>query len=66
MQISAQWYGLFIRFPNRFMVGVDTFSTSHWSNFSDVVTAIRGWLTQLPKDVARKLAFENAAVLFKL
>mgnify|MGYP000727106082 CR=1 FL=1 len=63
-RISDDWYELFIRFPDRFMVGVDTFSLSRWHHFDAAVATIRNWLGQLPDDVAARLAYENAAALF--
>jgi hypothetical protein len=62
--IDDAWYELFIRFPERFMVGVDTYSLSRWHNFDSVVIMIRDWLAQLPDDVATKLAYDNAARVF--
>ena len=63
-RISDDWYELFIRFPDRFMVGVDTFSLSRWQHFDAAVATIRQWLEQLPDHVARQLAYDNAAALF--
>lgn len=63
-RISDDWYELFIRFPDRFMVGVDTFSLSRWHHFDAAVATIRHWLRQLPDDVARQLAYDNAAAFF--
>lgn len=63
-KIHDDWYELFVRFPDRFMVGVDTYSLSRWHDFDVVVAAIRHWLAQLPDDVATKLAYDNAAVFF--
>jgi predicted TIM-barrel fold metal-dependent hydrolase len=63
-QISDEWYQLFIRFPERFMVGVDTFSLSRWHHFDAAVATIRNWLAQLPEDVAKQLAYDNAAAFF--
>ena len=63
-RISDDWYELFIRFPDRFMVGVDTFSLSRWQHFDAAVATIRQWLEQLPDRVARQLAYDNAAALF--
>lgn len=63
-RISDDWYELFIRFPDRFMVGVDTFSLSRWHQFDAAVATIRNWLGQLPDDVAEQLAYDNAAALF--
>lgn len=63
-RISDDWYDLFIRFPGRFMVGVDTFSPSRWHHFDAAVATIRNWLAQLPDDVAKQLAYDNAAAFF--
>jgi hypothetical protein len=63
-QISDDWYELFISFPDRFIVGVDTYSLSRWHDFDVAVTSIRLWLEQLPDDVATKLAYDNADLLF--
>ena len=63
-QISDDWYELFIRFPDRFMVGVDTFSLSRWQHFDAAVATLRNWLGQLPDDVAKRLAYDNAALFF--
>jgi hypothetical protein len=64
-KLSDEWYELFVRFPDRFLVGVDTFSTARWHDFDAAVTTLRHWLAQLPKAVARQLAYENAAGLFQ-
>ena len=65
-QLSDNWYELFIRFPTRFMIGVDTYSLSRWHDFDTVVTTIQNWLTQLPDDVAKRLAHDNAAAFFAI
>jgi hypothetical protein len=58
--LSDDWYQLFVQFPDRFMVGVDTFSTSRWGEYEQVAAKIRHWLSQLPPDIAQQLAFKNA------
>lgn len=63
-QIDDAWFELFLNHPDRFMIGVDTFSASRWERFTDVLDQTRAWLDQLPADVARALAFENAERLF--
>ena len=65
-QINDDWYELFVRFPDRFMTGVDTYSLSRWHEFDAAVATIRNWLKQLPGDVARLLAYENAAAFYGL
>ena len=62
--LRDDWYELFVRYPERFMVGVDTYSLSRWHAFDDAVARIRRWLQDLPADVARRLAYDNAASLF--
>jgi len=63
-EISNDWYDLFIQFPDRFMIGVDTYSLSRWKNFDKVIVKIRHWLDQLPEEVATKLKYKNAERLF--
>ena len=62
--IQDDWYELFIRYPDRFMLGVDTYSLSRWQNYDAVVARTRKWLTQLPDSVANQLAYKNATALF--
>ena len=62
--ISEEWYELFITYPDRFMIGIDTFSMSRWREYGDVARRIRQWLRQLPEETASKLMYGNAAVLF--
>ena len=63
--INDDWYELFITYPNRFMIGVDTYSTARWHMFNSAVGTIRNWLEQLPDEIARQIAFVNAAELYK-
>ena len=64
--IHDDWYDLFVRYPDRFMIGVDTFSLSRWQNFDEAVANIRQWLKQLPTNIARRMMFDNAADLFNI
>jgi predicted TIM-barrel fold metal-dependent hydrolase len=63
-RLAAEWRDLFLDHPERFMVGVDTFSVRRWERFDAVADGIRAWLAQLPPDVAARLAYGNAAELF--
>lgn len=58
--LTPEWRSLFIDYQDRFMVAVDTFSVNRWNTFDLVVKDIRTWLGDLPAEVSRKLAFENA------
>ncbi|MDZ7661334.1 amidohydrolase family protein [Thiohalophilus sp.] len=59
-KLDEAWYELLIRFPDRFLVGVDTFSSEQWHKYGDTTRTIRSWLEQLPPDVAKQLAYHNA------
>jgi hypothetical protein len=58
-----EWRTLFERHPERFVVGVDAFSTQRWRRYGDVVTAIRTWVDKLPPPLARRLLHDNAAAM---
>jgi hypothetical protein len=58
--LDAAWRALFLRHPDRFMVGADTWAPSRWSDLAAITEATRGWLRQLPPEVARRIARENA------
>ena len=63
-QLDPAWRALFLRHPDRFMVGTDTWVTSRWADLPAGMAAIRAWLRELPPDVAEKIAFRNAERLF--
>ena len=63
-EIADAWYELFLSFPDRFMIGVDTFSASRWDDFGIAAARIRSWLALLPDEVASRLAYQNAAAFF--
>ena len=63
-QLDPGWRAVFLRHPDRFLAGTDTWMTSRWEALPDSVTEVRGYLSQLPRDVAEKIAFRNAERLF--
>ena len=64
-KINDDWYELFVTYPNRFMIGVDTFSTARWNMYNLAAGTVRNWLAQLPDEIAVQIAFINAAKLYK-
>ncbi len=64
-QLDLAWRSLFLRHPDRFMVGTDTWVTSQWDRLPEIQRGIQAWLRQLPPEVGEKLAFKNAARLIK-
>ena len=64
--LDARWKDLFLRHPDRFLVGTDTWVTAQWDRFSEIQQRLRAWLAHLPRDVAEKLAYRNAKRLVGL
>ena len=63
-RLSETWRRLFERYPDRFLVGSDTWTNSRWQEYEAIIAGYRAWLAQLPRDVAEKIAFRNAERLF--
>ncbi len=63
-RLDPAWRALFLHHPQRFMVGTDTWIPSRWEALPGYLDDVRGWLRQLPRDVADQIAFDNAARLF--
>ena len=59
-KLDPRWKDLFLRRPDRFLVGTDTWVTSQWDRFAQIQTGVRAWLGQLPRDVAEQIAYRNA------
>ncbi len=62
--LDPAWRSLFLRFPDRFMVGTDTWVNAQWQRLPGIIGRFRVWLRQLPPDVAKQIASENAERLF--
>lgn len=63
-RVDPDWRALFLEFPDRFMVGTDTFTPERWHYIGEHANFSRRWLADLPKDLAERIAFRNADVLF--
>ena len=62
--IDPAWRDLFIRSPERFMVGSDTWINAQWERLVEIHSSTQSWLAQLPPDLARRVATHNAVSLF--
>jgi hypothetical protein len=62
-RLDPAWQDLFLRHSDGFLIGSDTYVTSRWESFIAIQTEYRSWLSQLPREVAEKLAFKNALQL---
>jgi predicted TIM-barrel fold metal-dependent hydrolase len=65
-QLSDEWRALFVEFPERFLVGSDTWVNARWQHYEGLMQEARGWLGELPPDLARRIGWENGARLFGL
>jgi hypothetical protein len=61
--VVPAWRELFLEFPDRIMVGTDTYTPERWYYVVDHANWTREWLEKLPEDVANKIAYENASAL---
>ena len=62
--LDPGWRAVFLRHPDRFLAGTDTWVTSRWEALPGSVAEVRTYLNQLPRDVAEKIAYKNAERLF--
>jgi predicted TIM-barrel fold metal-dependent hydrolase len=65
-KISTEWRQLFERYPERFLLGSDTWIDERWDRYVQIMGGYRSWLEQLPPAVARQIAWGNAVRLFAL
>lgn len=63
-RLLPEWRTLFDRYPDRFVVAVDTFSVNRWQQYEMVVSDIRRWAEALPQPLQDSLLHDNAARLF--
>lgn len=63
-RLDPAWEALFLRHPQRFIFGSDTWTPSRWRELGALAQAARAWLVQLPPDVAEMIAWRNAERLF--
>jgi hypothetical protein len=61
---DPDWRRLFLKHSDRVTIGSDTWVNSRWEQYESILDFDRTWLAQLPDDVARKIAYENAVRLF--
>ena len=62
-QLNPSWRALFVEFPDRFVLGTDTFTPERWYYIAENARQARAWLTQLPKPIAERIAWRNAEAL---
>ena len=65
-KLCPEWRQLIQKYPDRFVIGSDTWINQRWSSYDQLMAGYRTWLGDLPADLARKVAWANAAGLFGL
>ncbi|MCU7827649.1 MAG: amidohydrolase [Candidatus Thiodiazotropha sp. (ex Myrtea sp. 'scaly one' KF741663)] len=74
--LKPEWRRLVLGYADRFMIGSDTVwpverlnpwdePDTGWQELPRFLSFHRGWLDELPTDMAKKIRFENARMLFK-
>lgn len=59
-RVDPAWAEAFREFPERFMVGTDTFAPERLHYIPEHADYSRGWLRALPRDLAERIAWRNA------
>jgi predicted TIM-barrel fold metal-dependent hydrolase len=59
-KVSPDWRAAFLEFPDRFMVGTDTFTPERWHYIVPHADFSRGWLADLPPPLAERIGWRNA------
>jgi hypothetical protein len=62
--VEPGWREAFLEFPDRFMVGTDTFTPERWFYVVEHARWSRLWLADLPLEVAEAIAWKNGERLF--
>jgi len=58
-----EWREAFLEFPDRFMVGTDTYVPERWHYVPEHASWSRSWLSTLPPDVAERIAYKNGEAM---
>jgi hypothetical protein len=63
-KVDGAWRAAFLEFPDRFMVGTDTFTPERWYYVVEHARWSRQWLADLPREAAERIAWKNGETLF--
>ena len=62
--LTSEWRALFTKYPDRFLLGSDTWINERWASYSETMAIYRAWLKKLPPDVAAKIVSPRIAMPF--
>jgi hypothetical protein len=63
-KVDPAWRAVFMEFPDRFMVGTDSYTPERWHYIGEHADWSRKWLADLPRNVAEQIAWKNGDRLF--
>ena len=63
-KVEPAWRALFLEFPDRFLLGTDTYTPERWYYVVEHAEAARAWLADLPPEVAERIGWRNGETLF--
>ena len=63
-KVPPEWRAAFDEFPDRFLVGTDTFTPERWHYIVEHAAWSRAWLADLPPALAERIAWRNGEALF--
>ena len=63
-KLTPEWRTLFERYPDRFLLGSDTWVPERWASYGEIMAGYRAWLAQLSPEIAAQIANGNAKALF--
>ena len=62
--LTPEWKQLMEKYPDRFMVGIDTYKDGRWGEVAEHADLIQEWLMQLKPEAAALIANGNISRLF--
>ncbi len=62
-KVSADWRAAFTEFPDRFLLGTDTYVPERWHYIPEHASWSRAWLADLPPEIAERIAYKNGDAL---
>jgi hypothetical protein len=62
-KVNPEWRAAFEAFPDRFMVGTDTYTPERWLYVGEHAKWAREWLADLPRPLAERIAWRNGEAM---
>jgi hypothetical protein len=63
-KVGPEWRAIFTEFPDRFMVGTDSYTPERWPYVVEHANWSREWMKDLPLAVAERIAYKNGEAVF--